>query len=107
MVDVASCWPDWKAALRAIERFAEQDIFFVETPLPSDNVDGYAKLAAACEVRIAAGEWLRTRFEFREYMEKNALDVVQPDVGRVGGLTEARRVAMEARDQGLLMVPDC
>ncbi|WP_119461105.1 mandelate racemase/muconate lactonizing enzyme family protein [Rhodospirillaceae bacterium SYSU D60014] len=107
MVDVAYCWPDWKAALRAIEMFADEDIYFVETPLPSDDIDGYAKLTAASDVRIAAGEWLNTRFEFREYMERDALDVVQPDVGRVGGLTEARRVAFQARDRGLVVVPHC
>ncbi|MDP9138651.1 MAG: mandelate racemase/muconate lactonizing enzyme family protein [Pseudomonadota bacterium] len=107
MVDVAYCWRDWKEALRAIEMFAQEDIYFIETPLPSDDVDGYAKLVHACPVRVAAGEWLSTRFEFRELMERNALDVVQPDVGRVGGLTEARRVAMAARDRGLLVVPHC
>jgi L-alanine-DL-glutamate epimerase-like enolase superfamily enzyme len=107
MVDVAYCWPDWKAALRAISLFADCDIYFVETPLPSDDIDGYAKLVEASPVRIAAGEWLNTRFEFREYMRLNALDVVQPDVGRVGGLTEARRVANEARDRGLVVVPHC
>lgn len=107
MVDVAYCWPDWKAALRAIEMFADEDIYFVETPLPSDDLEGYAKLAGACDIRIAAGEWLNTRFEFRDYMERDALDVVQPDVGRVGGLTEALRVAAEARDRGLVVVPHC
>jgi len=107
MVDVAYCWPDWKTALRAIAMLEDSDIFFVETPLPSDDVDGYAKLAAASPVRIAAGEWLNTRFEFLEYMRHDALDVVQPDVGRVGGLTEARRVAAAARDRGLLVVPHC
>jgi L-alanine-DL-glutamate epimerase-like enolase superfamily enzyme len=107
MVDVAYCWLDWKAALRAISLFADCDIYFVETPLPSDDIDGYAKLVEASPVRIAAGEWLNTRFEFREYMRLNALDVVQPDVGRVGGLTEARRVANEARDRGLVVVPHC
>ena len=107
MVDVAYCWPDWKAALRAISLFEDADIYFVETPLPSDDLEGYAKLAAASPVRIAAGEWQNTRFEFREFMERDALDVVQPDVGRVGGLTEARRVAVEARDRGLIVVPHC
>lgn len=107
MVDVAYCWGDWKAALRAIEMFADQDIYFVETPLPSDDLEGYAKLTQACPVRIAAGEWLNTRFEFLDYMNRDALDVVQPDVGRVGGLTEARRVAMHARDRGLVVVPHC
>jgi L-alanine-DL-glutamate epimerase-like enolase superfamily enzyme len=107
MVDVAYCWKDWKEALRAIDLFADQDIFFVETPLPSDDLDGYQKLTDASPVRIAAGEWLNTRFEFREYLDRNALDVVQPDVGRVGGLTEARRVAIMARDKGVLVVPHC
>jgi L-rhamnonate dehydratase len=107
MVDVAYGWGDWKEALRAIEMFADEDVFFVETPLPSDDIEGYAKLAAASPVRIAAGEWLNTRFEFRELMDRDALDVVQPDVGRVGGLTEARRVAVQARDRGVLVVPHC
>ncbi|HEX3161187.1 MAG TPA: mandelate racemase/muconate lactonizing enzyme family protein, partial [Pseudolabrys sp.] len=107
MVDVAYCWRDWKDALRAIDMFADQDIYFVETPLPSDDYEGYSKLTAASPVRIAAGEWLNTRFEFLELMDRDALDVVQPDVGRVGGLTEARRVAMHARDRGLIVVPHC
>jgi L-alanine-DL-glutamate epimerase-like enolase superfamily enzyme len=107
MVDVAYCWQDWKAALRAIDMFADQDVFFVETPLPSDDVYGYAKLRGTSPVRIAAGEWLSTRFEFREFLDRDALDVVQPDVGRVGGLTEARRVASMARDRGVLVVPHC
>lgn len=107
MVDVAYCWRDWKEALRAIELMADQDIYFIETPLPSDDIDGYAKLVQASPVRIAAGEWLQTRFEFRELMDREAIDVVQPDVGRVGGLTEARRVVQQARDRGLLVVPHC
>ena len=107
MVDVAYCWRDWKEALRAIEMFADEDIYFIETPLPSDDIEGYAKLVKASPVRVAAGEWLNSRFEFRELMDRDALDVVQPDVGRVGGLTEARRVTMAARDKGLAVVPHC
>ena len=95
MVDVAYAWADWKEALRAIDMFADQDIYFIETPLPSDDIEGYAKLVKTSPVRVAAGEWLNSRFEFRELMDRDALDVVQPDVGRVGGLTEARRVTME------------
>ena len=60
MVDVAYAWRDWKEALRAIEMFADQDIFFIETPLPSDDVEGYAKLVQASPMRVAAGEWLNT-----------------------------------------------
>jgi L-alanine-DL-glutamate epimerase-like enolase superfamily enzyme len=87
--------------------FVDQDIYFIETPLPSDDIEGYAKLVKESPMRVAAGEWLNSRFEFRELMDRDALDVVQPDVGRVGGLTEARRVAMAARDKGLAVVPHC
>ena len=106
-VDVAYCWPDWRGALRAIEMFADHDVYFVETPLPSDDVEGYARLCDASPLRIAAGEWLNTRFECLEMMERGGLDVIQPDVGRVGGLTEARRVADQARDRGVVVVPHC
>lgn len=106
-VDVAYCWPEWRGALRAIEMFADQDIYFVETPLPSDDVEGYARLCDASPLRIAAGEWLNTRFECLEMMERGGLDVIQPDVGRVGGLSEARRVADQARDRGVVVVPHC
>jgi L-alanine-DL-glutamate epimerase-like enolase superfamily enzyme len=58
MVDVAYCWQDWKEALRAMEMFADDDIYFIETPLPSDDYEGYAKLVKASPMRVAAGEWL-------------------------------------------------
>ena len=106
-VDVAYCWSDWKAALRAIEMFADADIYFVETPLPSDDLEGYGKLCAASPARIAVGEWLNTRFECLDAMDRGGVDVIQPDVGRVGGLTEARRVADQARDRGVVVVPHC
>jgi L-alanine-DL-glutamate epimerase-like enolase superfamily enzyme len=107
MVDVAYCWPEWRTALRAIEMFAEYDIFFIETPLPSDDLEGCARLAATSPVRLAMGEWQATRFEFKDLIEQGNIDVVQPDVGRCGGLTEARRIARYAEDRGRLVVPHC
>src|SRR2546425_216047 len=56
MVDVAYCWSDWKRALRVLRRIEKYDIFFFETPLAVDDLDGYARLADATEIRIAAGE---------------------------------------------------
>jgi L-alanine-DL-glutamate epimerase-like enolase superfamily enzyme len=105
MVDVAYGWEEWREALAVIETWAEHDVFFVETPLWSDDLDGYAELAKRSPVPIAAGEWLATRFEFECYTERGALHVLQPDVGRVGGLTEARRVAQLAAANELKVVP--
>ncbi len=56
---------------------------------------------------IAAGEWLATRYEFEELMDRGRIAVAQPDVGRVGGLSEARIVCAMARERGLTIVPHC
>jgi L-alanine-DL-glutamate epimerase-like enolase superfamily enzyme len=105
MVDVAYGWEDWREALAVLETWAEYDVFFIETPLWSDDLSGYAELAKRSPVPLAAGEWLATRFEFESYVELGALHVLQPDVGRVGGLTEARRVARLAAAHELKVVP--
>src|SRR5437667_3824784 len=107
MVDVAYCWSDWKEALRVLRRLEQYDIFFVETPLPSDDLEGYRRLANATDIRIAAGEWLQTRYEFLDLMDRGQVDVVQPDVGRVGGFTEALRVVQLAQYRGKIVVPHC
>jgi L-rhamnonate dehydratase len=107
MIDVGYCWRDWKEALRVIRRLERYDLFFVETPLPPDDLLGYARLADSTAVQIAAGELLSTRFEFAELMDVGKVDVIQPDVGRVGGITEAMRVAQMAADRGRRVVPHC
>jgi L-rhamnonate dehydratase len=105
MVDVGYCWNDWKEALRVIRRLEKYDLFFIETPLPTDDLEGYRRLTRSAGVRIAAGELLSTRFEFEALMEK--IDVVQPDVGRVGGITETMRVVEMAAARGKMVVPHC
>ena len=105
MVDVAYAWSSVERALEVIETWAEYDLFFVETPLWSDDLDGYRELSRRSPVPIAAGEWLATRHEFADLIERGGVHVVQPDVGRVGGITEARRVCELAREHGRLVVP--
>lgn len=107
MVDVQYLWYDAKSALRTIRKWEDLDIFFLETPLQIDNLEGYAMLADQAPMRIAAGEWQNTRFEFLDLMDKGKVDVAQPDIGRVGGLTEAMRVCQLAQDRGKLIVPHC
>lgn len=107
MVDVAYAWSDARAALRVLQRLEPYDVFFVETPLDSDNLDGYAYLHDHSPIRVAAGEWQNTHFEFLDLADRGKVDVLQPDVGRVGGFTEARRVCEIAADRGRLVVPHC
>jgi L-alanine-DL-glutamate epimerase-like enolase superfamily enzyme len=105
MVDVQYAFDDVTRALRVAEAIAEYDIYFLETPLWVDDLSGYAELARRSPVRIAQGEWLTTRFEFAALIDGGCVQVVQPDIGRVGGLTEARRVAQMAADKDLIVVP--
>ena len=107
MLDVAYAWADAKQALRVLRRLEPHDLFFVETPLDVDDLDGYAFLHAHSPVRVAAGEWQNTHFEFLDLADRGRLDVLQPDVGRVGGFTEARKVCQIAADRGRLIVPHC
>src|SRR5262245_5339613 len=107
MVDVAYAWSDVDQALSVLERLEPHDLFFVETPLDIDDLDGYAALHAASPIRIAAGEWQNTHFEFENLADRGRVDVLQPDVGRVGGFTEARKVCEIAEARGRLIVPHC
>jgi L-alanine-DL-glutamate epimerase-like enolase superfamily enzyme len=105
MVDVQYAFPDAGTCLDTIRDWQQYDLFFVETPLWPDDLDGYTLLARLQPIPIAAGEWLTTRFEFLELMDRGKIGVAQPDIGRVGGLTEAGRVCDLAAQRGLTVVP--
>ncbi len=107
MVDVQYTWREADVALRTLRDWADLDVYFVETPLAMDNLAGYAQLHREAPMPIAAGEWQNTRFEFADLMDVGLVDVAQPDVGRVGGLTEARRVCDMAAQRGRKIVPHC
>ena len=107
MVDVQYLWEDAATALSVVKDWQEFDLYFLETPIWADNLDEYAKLAEAAPMPIAAGEWLATHYEFEALMDRGKISVAQPDVGRVGGLNEARRVCHMAKERGLTIVPHC
>ena len=105
MVDVGYAFDSVDRAAEVIGEWAQYDLFFVETPLWCDDLDGHAELARRVPVPLAAGEWLATRYEFEELLARGQVAVAQPDVGRVGGLTEALRVCDLAARWGRLIVP--
>lgn len=107
MVDVAYAWPDPRTALGVIERLAPYDLFFVETPIDIDDLEGHAFLHERSPIPIAAGEWQNTHFEFLDLADRGKVDVLQPDLGRVGGFTEAAKVGRIAMERGRLVVPHC
>ena len=106
LIDVQNRWSEVGQALESIRAIAEFRPFFVEAPLPADNLPGLARLADAVDTRIAVGDWgFTTRFEFEEIMEKGRVDVVQPSSVRSGGIREITRIAEAAYRRGLICVP--
>jgi L-alanine-DL-glutamate epimerase-like enolase superfamily enzyme len=105
MVDVQYAFDSVVRALAAIATWDGLDVYFLETPLWVDDVEGYAELSRSSPVRIAAGEWLSTRYDFEVLIDQGGVHVVQPDIGRVGGLTEALRVCELAASRGRQVVP--
>jgi L-rhamnonate dehydratase len=104
MIDVGLCW-DAATAQARVRRLEEFRLTWIEEPLPPDDLSGYARLADAVETRIAAGEESCTCWEFADLMDRGHIDVVQVDVSRAGGLTEARRIAHMAHQRNLPCVP--
>jgi len=105
MIDVGYRWKSANDALWVLRRIEDAKVFFVETPLHTDDLDGLARLADATSTPVAVGEFLQTRHEFRELVERGHCDVIQPDMGRVGGLTEGMRCARMAAEHGIYCVP--
>lgn len=85
---------DYGTAL-AIGRFFEEEIGvdWFEEPITCEDVAGHVRLASKLEVPLALGETLYGRDEFRNYLQQDAVAVLQPDVTRVGGLTEFLKIA--------------
>jgi len=99
-------WPrDYKWALRTAQMLASYDVFWFEEALPPDALEDYRKLRRAVTVPIAAGEVLTRRQSFQPWIEEGALDIVQPDATKVGGLSESRRIGRMAEDHGTRLIP--
>lgn len=105
MLDVGYRWAEYKAAVWTLRQLEDSNLYFVETPIRTDDIDAYARLAEVVTTRIASGEFLATRWEFLELMDRGKIDVAQPDIARAGGLTESMRIAKLANDRGLLCIP--
>ena len=103
MIDAGLVW-DAKTALQRARAFSDYRIFWLEEPLLPDDYEGYRKLASSTDVRIAAGEHESERHSFLELMDRGQIDVVQADLTRCGGFTEAMKIASLAADRGLPVV---
>lgn len=73
---------------RGLERLG---VRWLEAPVAPEDVDGHAEVTRALDMQVASGEWLRTAWEWRPWLEKRAVDCPMPDIGRTG-ISEGKRI---------------
>ena len=109
MVDAGGSDAHWhqgyKWALRTAHMLADYDVYWFEEALVPDALDDYVALRRAAPVPIAGGEVLTRRQAFQPWLQAGAFDIVQPDVTKVGGISEERRIGWMAQENGVRFIP--
>jgi galactonate dehydratase len=80
-------------------------LLFMEDPIAPENLDGYRRIRDASNIPLAAGERMSTIFGLRELIEQELVDVVQPDTGRAGGITQMKKIAAMAEAHHIMVAP--
>lgn len=94
-----------KQAIRMARHFEERRVGWFEEPVLADDIDGLAAISRATTIPIATGEHEYTKYGFKDLIARGGVDIVQPDVGRVGGVTEWMKVAHLAHAFNLPVAP--
>jgi L-talarate/galactarate dehydratase len=103
-VDANQKW-DFPTALRVGRELEQLGVAWFEEPLLCEDIPGHAKLAAALDIPIALGETLGSVYEFNAYLRADAVDILQPDIIRIGGITEMVKVVTLADIAQLPVAP--
>ena len=104
----ADAYMGWDVGYAAemAERLRDYRLSWIEEPLLPHDVDGYVELLARCPwQRWSCGEHAYTKWEFKQLIDRRAVGILQPDVNRAGGLTEAVKICALAEAAGLPVVP--
>ncbi|WSH68913.1 mandelate racemase/muconate lactonizing enzyme family protein (plasmid) [Rhizobium ruizarguesonis] len=100
--------PPWLTpadACRLVRALEPYELMWVEDPIAPENIEGYRRIRDAAHVPLAAGERFATIFGERELIEKELVDVIQPDTGRAGGITQMKKIAAMAEAHHIQMAP--
>lgn len=96
--------PMAKVLAKKLEEF---DPMFLEEPVLCENMECFPEIAAACNIPIATGERLFTKYEFKRLLRTGGVDIIQPDLSHAGGLTEVRKIAAMAETCDVALAPHC
>lgn len=104
MVDLhGRTWP--AMAIQYADALTPYSPWFLEEPVPPENVDAMAEVARAVRIPVATGERLVTRYAFRELLERRACAIIQPDICHCGGISEAVKIAAMAEAYYVSVAP--
>ena len=104
MVDAGRAW-DAETALERVARFKKHNVFWLEEPLHPFDVQGYGELSTQSAIPIAGGEAMTLVSEYADLLHNGKLHFVQPDLGRVGGITGGLAIEKLAKETGARAVP--
>lgn len=96
--------PMAKQLARALEPYHPM---FIEEPLLSEHIGGIKEIAGQTSIPIALGERLHSRWDVRPFLEAGCVDILQPDISHVGGISEMRRIAAMAETYDVAIAPHC
>lgn len=109
MVDAGGSDAYWgngyKWAMRTAQMLAAYDVYWFEEALHPDALEDYVQLRRNSPLPIAGGEVLTRRQAFQPWLHAGAFDIVQPDVTKVGGISEERRIGWMAQENGVRFIP--
>ncbi len=104
MADAYMGW-DFLYAKKMCRRLERYNLAWIEEPFVPDDLTSYAKLREETSTPISGGEHEYTRFGFQDIIDRRAMDIIQPDLRRCGGFTEARRISAIAAAAGVTLIP--
>lgn len=109
LVDAGQCYTNfpwtYDTAFAVCKKLEECDLFWLEEPLHPDDIEGYKRLTANTTIPIVAGENEFVRFGFHQLISQRAVDMIQPDVTRSGGVSECKKIAAMASAHHMRCAP--
>ena len=96
--------PMAKVLAKKLEQF---DPMFLEEPVLCEQMEVFSEIAAACNIPIATGERLFSRYDFKRLLQAGGVDIIQPDLSHAGGITEVKKIASMAEAYDVALAPHC
>ena len=89
------------------KKLEEFDPMFIEEPVLCEHMENFKEIAAVCNIPIATGERLYSRYDFKRLLQAGGVDIIQPDLSHAGGITEVKKIAAMAEAYDVALAPHC